>query len=310
MKAAVKELRVIGYIRVSTEEQAEDGVSLAAQREKLVAYARLYDLNLVEIIEDAAQSAKTLNRPGLQRALATIRRGEADGLLIAKLDRLSRSVVDWNELIDGYFGEKAGKQLFSVADSIDTRTAAGRLVLNVLMSVAQWERETIGERTTAALQYKKTQGQRVGTVPYGFDLAGDGIALIANAAEQRVPAIILGLRADGLSLRAIAAELTRREIPTKERGTVWSHTTIQRIVNRGSRRRRIRAKLDELGAAVAALPADRAALLMENSNMSMIDADLRAAIVGSGLSHYALAKLAGIAPSNWTDSFPGNVICD
>ena len=101
------------------------------------------------------------------------------------MDRLSRSVVDWNDLIDGYFGEKAGKQLFSVADSIDTRTAAGRLVLNVLMSVAQWERETIGERTTAAMQYKRSKNERVGKVPFGYDLAADGVQLIPNEVEQR-----------------------------------------------------------------------------------------------------------------------------
>jgi len=105
-------MKVIGYIRVSTEEQATDGVSLATQREKLNGYAKLYDLELVEIIEDAGESGKTLNRPGLQRALAMIRRGQAGGLLIAKLDRLSRSVVDWNTLIDGYFGERCGKVRF------------------------------------------------------------------------------------------------------------------------------------------------------------------------------------------------------
>ena len=105
-----------------------------------------------------------------------IRSGKASGLVIAKLDRLSRSVVDWNTLIDGYFGEKAGKQIFSVADSIDTRTAAGRLVLNVLMSVAQWERETIGERTKDALQHKIRNGERCGKVRFGFRLADDGVA--------------------------------------------------------------------------------------------------------------------------------------
>ena len=171
-------MKVIGYIRVSTEEQASDGVSLATQREKLNAYASLYELELIEIIEDAGQSGKTLNRPGLQQALTMIRKGQAAGLLIAKLDRLSRSVVDWNELIDGYFGEKAGKQLFSVADSIDTRTAAGRLVLNVLMSVAQWERETIGERTKDALQHKIRKGERCGKVRFGYTLAEDGVGLV------------------------------------------------------------------------------------------------------------------------------------
>ena len=234
MKATNKALKVVGYVRVSTEEQAVDGVSLAAQRAKLVAYASLYDLDLVEIVEDAGESAKTLNRDGLRTALGLIDAGRADGLLIAKLDRLSRSVVDWNTLIEGYFGERAGKQLFSVADSIDTRTAAGRMVLNILMVVSQWEVEVISERTSAALQFKRSKNERVGTVPYGYDLAADGVALVANEQEQRVLVLIAGLRADGLSLRKVAAELTRKEIATKEGGTKWSHTTVQRIVQRSA----------------------------------------------------------------------------
>ena len=227
-------MKVIGYIRVSTEEQATDGVSLATQREKLMGYAKLYDLELVEIIEDAGQSGKTLNRPGLQDALAMIRRGEAGGLLIAKLDRLSRSVVDWNTLIDGYFGERAGRQLFSVADSIDTRTAAGQLVLNVLMSVSQWERETIGERTRDALQYKIRNGERCGKVRFGYRLADDGKTLDAEPAEQEAIHLIGKLKAAGQSLRDIAAELTRRGILTKEGNARWTHTSVARILDRAA----------------------------------------------------------------------------
>ena len=225
-------MKVIGYVRVSTEEQASDGVSLATQREKLNGYAKLYDLELVEIIEDAGQSGKTLDRPGLQKALSMIRSGKAAGLVIAKLDRLSRSVVDWNTLIDGYFGEKAGKQIFSVADSIDTRTAAGRLVLNVLMSVAQWERETIGERTKDALQHKIRKGERCGKVRFGYTLADDRTTLVEDPTEQEALQAIRRLKAAGQSLREIAAELTRSGIKTKEGNATWKHTTVARILQR------------------------------------------------------------------------------
>src|SRR5262249_15317984 len=167
-------MKVICYCRVSTNDQADNGVSLDAQKAKLTAYASLYDLTVVEVITDAGESAKSLNRPGLQRALAMLRRGEADGLAVVKLDRLTRSVADWQVLIDDYFGERPGKQLFSVADSIDTRTAAGRLVLNVLLSVAQWERETTAERTREALRHKIRNKERVGKVRFGYDLADDG----------------------------------------------------------------------------------------------------------------------------------------
>lgn len=226
-------MRVVGYVRVSTDEQASHGQSLDAQRAKIEAYAQLYDLELVAVVADAGQSGKSLNREGLQRALSMLSKGLADGLVIAKLDRLTRSVGDWQALIDGYFGDKAGKQLFSVGDSIDTRTAAGRLVLNVLLSVAQWEREAIGERTRDALQHKIGKGERCGKVRFGYDLAPNGKTLVPNSAEQRAIGLIRKLRAAGESLRAIAAELNRRGIPTKE-GRPWIHMSVAGILARAA----------------------------------------------------------------------------
>jgi site-specific DNA recombinase len=222
----------IGYIRVSTDEQASDGVSLAVQRAKLEAYAALYNLELVEIVEDAGVSAKSLDRPGLRRALGRLDRGEADGLVIAKLDRLSRSVGDWDTLIRDYFGERAGKQLWSVQDAIDTRTAAGRLVLNVLMSVAQWERETIAERTRDALRYKMSRGERCGSLRFGYDLAEDGVTLVPNLDEQRTLALMRRLKAEGLSLRRIAGELDRLGIRPKEGKPTWDHVVVSRLLKR------------------------------------------------------------------------------
>jgi len=226
-------MNVIAYCRVSTAEQSDSGVSLDAQQAKMRAYADLYNLTIVETIIDA-ESAKSLHRDGLQQALNRLRTGKADGLLIAKLDRLTRSVADWQALIDAYFGEKGGKQLFSVADTIDTRRAAGRLVLNVLITVAQWERETIGERTKEALRHKINSGQRVGKVRFGFDLAPDGITLVENPAEQRTLAFMRNLRAAGRTLRQIAAELTARQIPTKERKPRWTHTAVAYILARAA----------------------------------------------------------------------------
>lgn len=225
-------MKVILYARVSTAEQADNGVSLDAQTAKLRAFADLHDLEVADIAVDAGESAKSLKRPGLQNALAMLKSGEADGICIAKLDRLTRSVADWQCLIDGYFSERAGKQLFSVTDSIDTRSAAGRLVLNVLMSVAAWEREIIGERTKEALRHKIRKGQRCGKLRYGYDLAADGKTLKENPAEQQAIALMRELRATGHSLMAIAAELTRRGIPTKTGAAEWIHTAVRRILNR------------------------------------------------------------------------------
>jgi site-specific DNA recombinase len=227
-------MKVIGYTRVSTEEQSIHGVSLEAQRAKLDAYAALYGVQVVEVIEDAGQSAKTLKRPGLQRALGMLKRGEADGLLICKLDRLSRSVKDWNALIDSHFGEKVGKQLLSVNDQIDTRSAAGRLVLNVLMSVGQWEREAIGERTRDALAFKRSKCERLGgRLPFGFSVAADGVSLIEDENEQRVLREIKELREAGHTLRAIADVLNKRNIPAKS-GKLWRHTSVQSVLTRNA----------------------------------------------------------------------------
>jgi len=147
--------RVAAYIRVSTEHQTDSGVSLEAQEAKLRAYALALDLELVAIKVDAGLSAKNMKRPGLQAALAMLDAGKVDGLLVAKLDRLTRSVRDLGWLLEpSRFGGRWS--LLSVNDSIDTRTAAGRLVLHVLGAVSQWEREATGERTREALQHKRS----------------------------------------------------------------------------------------------------------------------------------------------------------
>lgn len=221
--------RVVGYPRVSTEEQAGSGVSLQAQASKIRQYAELHDLELVEMIEDPGASAKSLDRPGLKRVFEYLDSGRADGVVIAKLDRLTRSVADLDRLINWYFGETGGKQLFSVADSIDTRTAAGRMVLNILMTVAQWERETICERTQAAMDHKRVKGERLGTIPYGFRLGPDGKKLEPFPSEMKVIGLMRLYRDTGLSFRAIARELDSIGIPSRS-GSSWASSTIAQLL--------------------------------------------------------------------------------
>ena len=219
--------KTIAYLRVSTDKQADKGVSLEAQQDKAKAYAGLYDLDLVEVIVDAGESAKSLDRPGLQRALAMLKTGQADALLVVKLDRLTRSVVDLGKLIETYFAP--GKAaLMSVGEQIDTRSAAGRLVLNILASVSQWERETIGERTSAAMQHKQAKGEYIGGhAPYGFDLVNG--ELIEDEAEQEVIQKAKAYQVEGLSLRKIAAELDKQGIKTR-RGSIFAANQIKRMV--------------------------------------------------------------------------------
>ena len=203
-----KRTRTVAYLRVSTDKQADRGVSLDAQRAKVRAYAELYDLELVDVVVDAGESASSLDRPGLSRALEMLRRREADAMLVVKLDRLTRSVRDLAELLERYFTRRAA--LLSVGEQIDTRTAAGRMVLNILVTVAQWEREAIGERTATAMAHKQARGEYIGgAAPYGHRLASEG-ALVPVDSEQAVIAEARELRAAGMTLRAIAAALDER----------------------------------------------------------------------------------------------------
>src|ERR1017187_7332692 len=156
-------MKTIGYIRVSTEKQADFGVSLEAQTAKVQAMAVVRGAELAEVIIDAGESAKSLNRPGMARLLSMVDAGEVDTVIISKLDRLTRSVKDLAELLERF--TRRGVSLVSVADSLDTRSAAGRLVLNIMVSVSQWEREAIGERTRDAMHHKRANGERVGRSP-------------------------------------------------------------------------------------------------------------------------------------------------
>lgn len=228
---------VVGYVRVSTDQQADGGVSLEAQREKLKAYAVALDLELVAIVEDAGYSAKSLRRPGLQAALDHLTDGRARGLLIAKLDRLTRSVRDLGDLVERYFGDRFS--LLSVGDAIDTRTAAGRLVLNVLTSVAQWEREATGERTREALGHLRREGVRLGAPALGWTRSderdAEGRRVVIELDEERtVVDRICALRGEGRSLAEIAATLEREGHRTK-RGGRWAKSTVLRIVRRSAK---------------------------------------------------------------------------
>ncbi len=193
----------VAYLRVSTDKQVDRGVSLEAQREKLEAYATLYDLELVATEVDTGVSAKTLERPALQSALRRLENGEARVLVIMKLDKLTRSVRDLGVLVETYFA-KGKWELMSVSENINTQSAAGRLVLNVLGSVSRWEREAIGERTSVALQHKANKGEYTGgEVPFGYKLGPDGVNVVPHEDEQRVLERMRTLRGSGMGLRKI-----------------------------------------------------------------------------------------------------------
>jgi len=230
-------MRVIGYVRVSTEEQASGGFSLELQEKKIRDYCALYELELDRIVSDPGFSAKTLDRPGITDILNTLRgrKSRVDGLVISKLDRLTRSIGDWSNLIKEFFRDEK-KRLFSVGDQIDTRTANGRMVLNLIMTIAEWEREVIGERTRDALQQKIRRGERCGKVRFGYDLGPDGVGLVPNEREQETIAMMrawdqLRRKHKLPTYRDMVAFLEELGIDTKD-GGIWRPATIRQILIR------------------------------------------------------------------------------
>jgi site-specific DNA recombinase len=232
-------MRIVGYVRVSTEKQADAGVSLEAQVKKIETYGELYELEVVGIFDDRGLSAKHLNRPGLREALAKLTSGEAEGLLICKLDRLTRSVRDLDQLITEYFAD--GRfALISISETVDTRTATGRMVLNILASVSQWEREAIGERTRDALSHIKSEGARLGGEALGWrrlEEKDEANRRIVAGVEPEIETVrrIAKLREEGLSMREIAARIAVEGHRTK-RGGLWHASTVKAVLDRcGSR---------------------------------------------------------------------------
>lgn len=224
-------MQAIFYLRVSTEQQATEGVSLEAQQAKLAAWATLNDATVLGVYSDAGLSGTKDDRPGLLAAMEAATKAKAT-LVVYSLSRLSRSTAATIRLADEL--NRAGAELVSLSEKIDTTTAAGKMVFRMLSVLNEFERDLVSERTTTALRHKKSQGQRVGEIPFGYDLAADGIALIANPAQLEAIELINSLRAAGMTYQAIANELTARGIATKKGSAKWSTASIHKIVNRAA----------------------------------------------------------------------------
>lgn len=222
--------KTVAYIRVSTEDQATDGVSLAAQRAKIEAWCVVNDSELLEVHSDAGISGgRADNRPGLQAAIETACKQKAV-LVVYSLSRLARSTKD--TILIGEKLDKAGADLVSLSEKIDTTSAAGKMVFRMLAVMAEFEKDQISERTKFAMQHKKSKSERVGTIPYGYDLAIDGVELIKNSTEQSAIELVNELNSRGMSLRVIADELTARGYLTKKGKDRWNHMTVKNILNR------------------------------------------------------------------------------
>ncbi len=225
--------RIAGYVRVSSEEQAIEGISLEAQRARIAAYCAMRDLDLVEVVEDRDISAgRALRaRPGGRRLLELVRRRRIVGIAACKLDRLFRNCADCLTNVDAWDRGGVGLHLLDIGSSaIDTSSAAGKFFLTVMAGAAELERNQIAERTSAVMRHKAERGEYTGgEPPFGFRLADDGVRLEPEPDEQRIIGRVRELRAHGVSLRKIAAQLATEGFASRT-GRGFAVMQIQRLL--------------------------------------------------------------------------------
>lgn len=207
---------VIAYVRVSTTEQADSGLGLAAQRAAIATEATRRGWTVVgEFADEGVSGTKGADkRPGLAAALAAIRAGEASTLVVAKLDRLSRNFRDAVNLIGE--ADDEGWSVVAVDGTVDMSTPAARFQTRVMLGVAELERDMIAQRTRDALAAKRAQGVRLGR---------------PSETPAEVTRRVVEAKARGLSLRAIAADLTEAGIPTVRGGATWHASTVRAVLN-------------------------------------------------------------------------------
>ena len=220
-------MKLIGYARVSTGDQQ----TIANQVEKMQAYCDLHDHELIDTFLDEGVSGKTVERTGLRQALKRLSTTGVDGVVITKLDRLSRSVRDWCDLMETF--DRKSKVLISVYDSIDTSTASGRMIANMFATIAQWERETIAERTQASMNYLRKQGRRIGRfAPFGFQFDPEDQTQLSpclrdtDGPAKRRKYSTTGTDATQKANKRNAAETSRRQ------GKAWTRSAVWKIVKR------------------------------------------------------------------------------
>jgi site-specific DNA recombinase len=226
----------IAYVRVSTEEQASEGVSLEAQVASVRAYATLRGLELLDVVIDAGVSAgKPLaERAGGAIVVDMVKRRKVRAVVAVKLDRVFRNAGDCLTVTEGW--DRLGVALHLVdmgGQAIDTSSAMGRFFLTVMAGAAEMERNLIRERTTSALAHKRSEGRRTSKdAPFGWRIGDDGDTLEVNDDEQHTLTLVAQLRAEGMSVRAIVDALEARGV--RARGARWHQTTVTRLLARAA----------------------------------------------------------------------------
>lgn len=217
------------YMRVSTEDQAKDGFSIHAQREKLSSYANINDWEIVDYYVDEGISAKNIkDRPDINRLINDVKEGKINNVLVYKLDRLTRSVKDLISLIELF--EQYNCTFSSVTEKLDTSNAVGRMFIKIIGIFAEFERENLAERVSFGYEQKTREGNYTNTNGVnGFDyIVGKG-DLVVNEQEKDIVNRIFNMYLEGNSMLKIAKILNQEKVPTK-RGGYWSQSTIKSIL--------------------------------------------------------------------------------
>ncbi len=223
-------MKAVGYIRVSTQGQVDDGVSLEAQEAKVKAWAELNGADPVIFRDEGISGKRSDNRPGLKAALEAVGRGDA--LIVYSLSRLSRSTKDTLTIADALAQKEA--DLVSLSEKIDTTTAAGKMVFRMLAVLSEFERDQVSDRTRFALAHKRTIGEKTGgDVPFGFRVKKG--KLIPDAEEQKTVRLVLDLAGKGLSLREVCRQLEAAGVARKNGSKTWHPQTVRRIIERSKK---------------------------------------------------------------------------
>ena len=220
-------VKAVGYVRVSTEEQAKGGISLDMQRAKIRTYTELHDMELIGIIADEGISGCSIKaRPGIQQVLEKVRNKEIRVVVIYKLDRLARNTIDALEMAQ--LMDKKGVALHSITERLDTKSAMGRFFFTLMASIAEMEREIISERIQAAMDRKKEKEEACNNnPPYGYRVI-DG-RVIPDLQEQKAIRRILELRSQGNTLFGIIENLTNEGIFNRK-GKPFGKTQIHNVL--------------------------------------------------------------------------------
>ncbi|MGK5594266.1 MAG: recombinase family protein [Parachlamydiaceae bacterium] len=221
-------MKVIGYLRVSTDQQAESGLGLEAQKFACEEYARKIGCEIHELCRDEGLSGSLSldKRPGMLNAITLLKSG--DILVVAKRDRLGRDPLVL-AMIEAAITRKGARIVSAAGEGTDSDDPSSILMRRMIDAFGEYERLVIKARTKAALQAKKTRKERVGHIPFGYKLANDGIHLEENELEKGILKQMLKLRRKNLSIRDIAEEMNKRGAFNRGQAK-WNHASVHRVI--------------------------------------------------------------------------------